>query len=82
MDQLDQEKIDWLLIVVIVFLGWLGIDKFYFGKKDGWKTFLVKLLATCAFVGVIWNIVDLIMALFKKYRLNPLYYIDMLEKNK
>ena len=77
---MDQDKIDWVLVVLIFFLGWLGIDKFYYDKNNGWKYFLVKLLCTCIFIGVIWNIIDLIMTLLKKYRLDFLDYIDMFER--
>ena len=77
---MDQDRIDRVLIVIIFFLGWLGIDKFYFAKGKGWKIFLVKLLTNLIFIGAIWNLIDLIMALLKKYRLDPLDYIDMFEK--
>lgn len=66
----EEKKIDWLLIVFIFFLGWFGIDKFYYAKsfKKAWKFALVKFLYNCLFIGVLWNIFDLIQAFRKKYQ--------------
>ena len=45
---IKEEKLDAWLIVILIFLGWLGIDKFYYAKsfKKAWKFALVKFLYT------------------------------------
>ncbi len=78
---MEEEKIDIWLVVIIFFFGWLGVDKFYVLKGKGWKIFLVKLLANCIGVGEIWNIIDLVMALCKKYKADPREYLDLIEKS-
>ncbi len=78
---MDDEKINWVLAVIIFFLGWLGIDKIYvLGFKKGWKLFAVKLLANCIGIGELWNLLDLVMCFMKKYTPNPLDYLILLEK--
>lgn len=69
-----EEKFDWKLFVLTLFLGWFGIDKFYVGGGKAWKYFLVKLGANIIFLGIIWNIFDLIMICRKKYQLDAREY--------
>jgi hypothetical protein len=77
---MNEEKIDWLLILVIFFGGWLGLDKFYALKAKGWKLFLIKFLANTIGIGELWNILDLVMAFVKKYQADPRDYLDLFEK--
>ena len=58
------------LFLITLFLGWFGIDKFYKGGKSAWKYFLVKLLCTFIFIGIIWNLFDLIQIARGKYELD------------
>lgn len=62
------KKFDWKLILIILFLGWFGIDKLYMKNK---KFFLYKLLTLFVGIGVIWNLYDLVCALIGKYKVNP-----------
>ena len=73
---IKEEKLDAWLIVILIFLGWLGIDKFYYAKslKKAWKFALVKFLYTCIGIGVLWNICDIIKACKKKYELDAREY--------
>ncbi len=70
--EVETKKIDWKLILFLVFLGWLGIDKFYTAKsfKKGWKFALVKFLYNIIALGELWNIFDIIQALRCKYELD------------
>lgn len=65
-----KNKLDIPLLLIIFFLGWLGIDKLY--KGGSWKLAAVKFLLNFVIVGVIWNIYDFVTALLGKYKLNPL----------
>ncbi|MCH3966773.1 MAG: hypothetical protein LKE52_04045 [Bacilli bacterium] len=64
-----EKKVDPWLLVIIFFLGWLGIDKIYYVKsfKKGGKFFFVKLAFIFIGLGVIWNIIDFIKACMGKY---------------
>ncbi|HBD06093.1 MAG TPA: hypothetical protein DCY93_01620 [Firmicutes bacterium] len=73
-DAKEQDKFDWKLFLITFFLGWLGIDKFYVGGGKAWKYFLFKLGFTFILLGVIWNIIDLIMIIRKKYQLDAREY--------
>lgn len=68
--EVEEKKVDAILIVFLVFLGWFGIDKFYFAKsfKKAWKFALIKLAYTLIGLGIIWNIFDIVMAFKKKYQ--------------
>jgi TM2 domain-containing membrane protein YozV len=77
---MDNEKTDWGLFFILFFFGWLGCDKFYVLKGKGWKLFLIKFLAAFIGLGEIWNILDLIMCLCRKYKADPRDYLDYLEK--
>ncbi len=77
---MEEEKIDIKLVLIIFFLGWFGIDKFYALKGKGLKMFCIKFLANFIGVGEIWNIIDFIMALCKKYRADPRDYLELIEK--
>lgn len=68
----EEKKLDVGLLLFLIFLGWLGIDKFYAAKswKGGWKFWLVKLLYTCIGLGIIWNIFDIVKCCQKKYELD------------
>jgi len=65
-----KKAIDIPLLLIIFFLGWLGIDKLY--KGGSWKLALVKCLLSFVVVGVIWNIYDFVTAALGNYKLNPL----------
>ena len=73
---IKEEKLDAWLIVILIFLGWFGIDKFYYAKsfKKAWKFALVKFLYPCIGIGVLWNIFDIIKACMKKYELDAREY--------
>ena len=68
----EEKKLDGWLIVILIFLGWFGIDKFYVVKawKGAWKYALVKFLYTCIGLGVLWNLFDIIKAFQKKYQID------------
>lgn len=59
-------------LLFLIFLGWLGIDKFVYTKsfKKGWKFALVKFLYTCIGLGIIWNIFDIVQYCRHKYQLD------------
>ncbi|MFA6829884.1 MAG: hypothetical protein WCR67_04205 [Bacilli bacterium] len=66
----DKKKpVDGILVLILVFLGWLGIDKFYYAKsfKKAWKYALIKLLYNIILIGAIWNIFDIVRALMGTY---------------
>lgn len=67
-----QKDLDSTLLIILIFLGWLGIDKFCVAKsfKGGWKFALVKLLYLCIGLGILWNIFDIIQCIRKKYQLD------------
>lgn len=77
---MKQDKIDWLLVVIIFFGGWLGLDKFYALKGKGWKLFAIKLSGMVIGLGELWNLLDLIMALCRRYQADPRDYLLLLEK--
>lgn len=62
------------LFLITVFLGWFGADKFYEVGKKAWKIAVVKFLCTLIFVGIIWNIFDLIQIARRKYEVDPREY--------
>lgn len=66
----EKEEFSPLFLLCLIFLGWLGIDKFVYIKsfKLGWKFALVKLLYNLIFVGVLWNIFDIIQYCRHKYQ--------------
>lgn len=70
------ERIDWVLFVFALFLGWLGIDKFWYAKtwKSTWKFALVKFIACLALVGLIWWIFDIVMVLLRMYEFDARDY--------
>lgn len=63
------KNFDLVLFLVVLFLGWIGIDKLIKGSV---KLFIIKLLLSFIVVGLIWNIYDLICVCLGKYKLNPL----------
>lgn len=65
-----KKALDIPLLLIIFFLGWLGIDKLY--KGGTWKLALVKFLLSFVVVGLIWNIYDFVTAVLGNYKLNPL----------
>lgn len=68
--------INWVLFTVALLLGFLGLDKIYaaHGFKEGWKFALVKLGFNLIFVGVIWDVWDVVMVLLCKYQLDAREY--------
>lgn len=77
-----EDRIDVILLLLIFLFGWLGIDKLYsLGFKQGWKLFVIKFLANFIFIGELWNILDFIMALFKRYEADPREYLQQIEDN-
>lgn len=77
---MKDDNVDWGLFFILLFLGWLGIDKFYKLKGPGWKLFCIKFLASCIGIGELWNLLDIIMCLVRLYRPDPREYLDLLEK--
>lgn len=67
-----KKKADPVLLIILIFLGWFGIDKFYAAKsfKKGWKFMLVKFLYNVILIGVLWNIFDIVKAIQGKYELD------------
>lgn len=67
-----KKEVNPVLLVIIFFLGWFGIDKFYAAKsfRGGWKFALVKFAYNIILIGVIWNIFDFVKALMGKYELD------------
>jgi hypothetical protein len=70
--EVEEKKVDWKLILILIFLGWFGIDKIYAAKsfKKSWKFVLVKLLYNIIALGELWNIFDIIQAIRGKYELD------------
>jgi hypothetical protein len=71
-----------LLLLIVFFGGWLGLDKFYALGLKGWKLWGLKLLAMVIGIGELWNILDFVMACFGKYQADPRDYLLLLEKKK
>jgi hypothetical protein len=69
MAETQTKKFDWIFFLVVLFLGWLGVDKFI---KGSWKLGLLKLVLSVVVVGIVWNIYDLICICRGNYRLSPL----------
>lgn len=69
-------KRDPWLIVILIFLGWLGIDKIYYPRSfvKGWKFWLVKLAYNLILIGIIWNIFDIVRAIMGTYELDARDY--------
>ena len=68
------------LALILCFLGWFDIYKLYVhGFKKGWKVALVKFLANIIFIGEIWNIVDIVMFILKRYEFDPRDYLAQIE---
>ena len=68
----EKKKIDPWMVVILVFLGWLGIDKIYYKFRNHvnaswWKFWLVKFGYNLIFVGILWNIFDIIQYCRHKY---------------
>ncbi len=68
----EKKKTDPWMIVILIFLGWLGIDKIYFKFRyhlnySWWKFWLIKFGYNLIFVGIIWNIFDIIQYCRHKY---------------
>ncbi len=65
-------------LLVLIFLGWFGIDKFVYSRsfKKGWKFAVVKLLYTCIGLGIIWNIFDIVQYCRHKYQLDFREYFN------
>lgn len=72
----EKKSKDTGLILILFFLGWLGIDKFYYAKsfKIAWKFALVKLAYNIIFLGIIWNIYDIVKAFQGKYEFDAREY--------
>lgn len=69
MAETQTKKFDWKLFLIVLFLGWIGVDKVY---KGDWKLGLIKLLLSCVVVGLVWNVYDIICVCRNTYKLNPL----------
>lgn len=65
----QKTKVEPVFALILIFLGWLGIDKFVYVKsfRKGWKYALVKLAYTIILLGVLWNIFDIIQYFRGKY---------------
>lgn len=63
------------LLLITIFLGWFGIDKYVAGGKKAWKIATVKLLSCIIFIGAIWNIYDIIQIARQKYEIDPREYL-------
>lgn len=61
-----------ILLIICLFLGWFGVDKFYIAGAKAWKIALVKFLMCFVVVGVIWNLYDCVCALIGNYQVNPI----------
>lgn len=68
--EVQQEDLDTGLLLMLIFLGWFGIDKFYYAKsfKKAWKFALIKFLYSIIGLGILWNIFDIIQAIRLKYQ--------------
>ncbi len=69
-------KIDWGLFAIALFLGFFGLDKFYYAKnfKPAWKYALVKFMFNLIFLGIIWDIWDDVMIVLKQYQFDAREY--------
>lgn len=65
----NKSGFDAVLLIILIFLGWFGIDKLY---KGNWKLCLIKFVLQFVVVGIIWNIYDIVCVCVGKYKLNPL----------
>lgn len=68
---MSRNKIDPILLLLTIFLGFLGIDKIYMKSI---KFFLLKLIANIFIIGFIWAIVDIVFAIMGRYQVNPIDY--------
>lgn len=70
--EVEKKDLDSTLLIILIFLGWLGIDKFFAVKsfKGGWKFALVKFLYLFIGLGILWNIFDIVQCIRKKYQLD------------
>ena len=80
---MEKEKFNVGLFFATLFLGWLGIDKFIakMNFKQAWKMACVKLLANFVFIGIVWNIIDLIMICCGRYEFDPRDYLTLIEEH-
>lgn len=69
-----ENKFDWKMFLITIFLGWFGVDKFYKGGLKGWKHFLIKFGFTLIFIGIVWNIFDLVQICRGKYQFDAREY--------
>jgi TPR repeat protein len=53
----------YILVALSILLGWLGADRFYAGR---WGLGILKLLSMCIGIGVIWWVIDIVLALTGK----------------
>ena len=72
MEKESRRERDWVLITIIFFFGWFGIDKIYAKKsfRTSWKLMFVKLIFNIGLLGIFWNIYDLVRALLGTYEVD------------
>lgn len=77
-DKLSKIPNTLILLLLCIFVGYLGLDKLYFDRasKESVFWFACKLICSIIIIGVIWNILDIIFCLLGKYKLNPIYYFS------
>lgn len=62
----DYREVNWTLTLVLsIFLGWLGIDRFVMGKIGTGILKLLITIITFGFLGWIWWIVDIVLIAMK-----------------
>ena len=68
----EKKPLSPVLLLVLIFLGWLGIDNFLApgSFKKSWKFMVVKLAYNIILLGVLWNIFDIIQYCRGKYELD------------
>jgi hypothetical protein len=62
------KKFDFKLFLIVLFLGWFGIDKLVF---KNWRMCLIKLFSVVIVFGIAWNIYDIVCVALNKYKVNP-----------
>ncbi len=66
----EKEKVKATFLLVLIFLGWFGIDKIVYAKSFAvsWKFFLVKFAYSLIGVGLLWNIFDIVQYCRHRYQ--------------
>lgn len=60
---------EWLVTLLLaIFVGWLGVDRFYLGHIGLGVAKIIVCVVTCGFGGAIWQVVDIILIATRKMK--------------